>query len=450
MSYTIPISYIQAEDRQRSSMDATKLRELRDSIVEVGLLHPIVVWKIDDDHVRLLAGERRLRAITRLHEEGVKFRHNGKFVPPDAVPVTFFHVDDEALHAEVEYAENEFRDPLSWQDRTAALVRIQQLKRAEDPTKTATAIARELSAASGSTKTPASVHNALVRATVIQNAMSNPAVANARTESEAYALALKEQAERVQAVIIRRRQDRRNKQGKLAVPIILRAGDSLKLLPQLEAGQFDVIITDPPYGIGANSLGARGRTVHHHNYEDTWEHAQRCIRAVLLEGFRVTKPRANIFIFCSSRGWAFAREEAMRIGWVPYPEQLIWQKSHSEGLAPWGGRGPRRTWEGIFLATKGQKFLLSSPVDIFDFPRVSRAQRIYGAQKPIELLQKLIELSTVVGERVLDPFAGSGSTLRAARLLEREALGIEISPEAVETATTYIFADDPTLEEEDK
>ena len=59
-----------------------------------------------------------------------------------------------------------------------------------------------------------------------------------------------------------------------------------------------------------------------------------------------------------------------------------------------------------------------------------RADRgLHPTQKPIKLLKALIELTTQKGQIVLDPFAGSGSTLVAARELEREYVGFEINEE---------------------
>ncbi|MFM7204251.1 MAG: DNA methyltransferase [Myxococcota bacterium] len=54
----------------------------------------------------------------------------------------------------------------------------------------------------------------------------------------------------------------------------------------------------------------------------------------------------------------------------------------------------------------------------------------YPTQKPILLLEKIIELVTDPGDLIVDPFCGSGTTLVAAKLLQRNAVGIDISPEA--------------------
>ena len=57
----------------------------------------------------------------------------------------------------------------------------------------------------------------------------------------------------------------------------------------------------------------------------------------------------------------------------------------------------------------------------------------HPTQKPITLLKALIELTTLKNQLVVDPFCGSGSTLLAAKILERNYLGFEISKEYFET-----------------
>lgn len=63
------------------------------------------------------------------------------------------------------------------------------------------------------------------------------------------------------------------------------------------------------------------------------------------------------------------------------------------------------------------------------------------AQKPVRLLQALIELTTLPGQIVLDPFCGSGSTLVAAKSLSRQYLGFEIDPDAVKVAKKRLAPD---------
>ncbi|OHB78432.1 MAG: modification methylase [Planctomycetes bacterium RBG_16_55_9] len=63
------------------------------------------------------------------------------------------------------------------------------------------------------------------------------------------------------------------------------------------------------------------------------------------------------------------------------------------------------------------------------------------AQKPVKLLRALIELTTIPGQLVLDPFCGSGSTLVAAKSADRTYLGFEIDPDAVKVAKERLAPD---------
>ena len=63
------------------------------------------------------------------------------------------------------------------------------------------------------------------------------------------------------------------------------------------------------------------------------------------------------------------------------------------------------------------------------------------AQKPVKLLRALIELTTLPGQLVLDPFCGSGSTLVAAKSISRDFLGFEVDPEAVKVARERLAPD---------
>jgi site-specific DNA-methyltransferase (adenine-specific) len=68
---------------------------------------------------------------------------------------------------------------------------------------------------------------------------------------------------------------------------------------------------------------------------------------------------------------------------------------------------------------------------------------MHGAQKPVDLLRQLIECSTMMGENVLDPCCGSGSTLQAMRQTKRKGLGIELNLEYYNIALTRANTDDP-------
>ncbi len=215
----------------------------------------------------------------------------------------------------------------------------------------------------------------------------------------------------------------------------MRHGDMLEILPKLDPEQFDLILTDPPYGIGAASSGHRSRTVHHHNYEDTPENAKAAIECILTEGWRVCKTRANLFMFNDINNWDYFKIRAKQMGWAVWPWPVIWQKSEHEGLTGgWGSQGFIRTYESIFFATKGGRGLIRPELDVLTENRVSRAQRVHGAEKPTNLLELILALTTLPGDHVLDPCAGSGSTLVAAKRLKRHSLGIELDKNIADEA----------------
>lgn len=281
------------------------------------------------------------------------------------------------------------------------------------------------------------------RATVQQSVLiakhlDNDKVANARNPAEAAALIYKMEEERFTAALVRRNLAQLPSSGSIK----LRNGDALKLLGGLDSDMADLILVDPPYGLGASAGGFRQRTVHHHNYEDTKENAQKLARTILTEGFRITKTRANIFMFCDIELFDWLKTTSANMGWTPFRRPLIWQKSESEGMAPWGGSGPRITTEFIFFATKGQRGLNVSPIDVFNVKRVSRSERIHAAEKPVELLKILIQCSTLPNDFVLDPCCGSGSALVAAKELKRQALGIELDLDYYNTAMANVFGSD--------
>jgi len=73
--------------------------------------------------------------------------------------------------------------------------------------------------------------------------------------------------------------------------------------------------------------------------------------------------------------------------------------------------------------------------DVWDIPYLNpkaKERTGYPTQKPILLLQRIIEMSTNEEDMVLDPFCGSGTTLVAARLLNRRSMGIDVSEDAIQ------------------
>lgn len=422
------------------------MKNLRESIRENGLIHPPTAWLDPTTDMYVLAvGERRLTAIRALAAAGTAIRFQGEELPLGHIPIlTNDDLLDEVRCFETELDENLHREALSWQDRARALSALHEMRKSQNPGQTQKQTAEEIKAITNSGNTLNAHQKDLRSANVVAQHLDNPKIASARTMHEAAALILKGEEERLRAIIARRNtatvaQDES--------PVQLRLGDMITILPDLPDEMCDLILADAPYGINAGQPGFRSRSVHHHNYEDTPEQARAILHCVLTEGFRVMKRRGNLFILTDIRHWEWLQGAAKNMGWTPFRTPIIWQKSQSEGLAPWGSAGFRRTYDLIFYATKGDKGLLSSPVDIIQAKRVPRHERVYAAEKPFELWKILIECSTLPGDFILDPCCGSGSSMVAALRLSRRGLGIEIDEEAYNTAVTQLEKEKSGVEE---
>lgn len=436
------------EERQRKTLNPVKLTELEQSILATGLINPVVVQLLPEPKGpfthRLVAGERRLTVMKRIHSENKTLRFASQTILAPSIPAVEIGPHELSLHLmKIELAENIFRDDLSWQDRDRALYTIHQLEVAGNPVATITSTARMLAerGGMGTTKAESSFRKAITQASVVATHLDDSAVASARNSNEAFNIIMQREEAAINAEIHRRQVAiTQSKPETQRIQII--HGDAFKVLPTLNTASFDLILSDPPYGVNAGAKGFRERTVHHHNYSDTPEDAMNAIKLLLTEGWRLTKATANLFVFSGIDHFPFFKSQAAAMGWKPYPVPMIWRKSLSEGLAPWGRSGPRRTYDPIFFATKGQRGLFSSPTDVLEVKRVHRSERIYGAQKPVDLLMQLIECSTMPGMAVLDPFAGSGSTLAAAKKLDRLATGVEFDKSVADIATNFVFKSD--------
>ena len=137
------------------------------------------------------------------------------------------------------------------------------------------------------------------------------------------------------------------------------------------------------------------------------------------------------------------------------PQVLIWAGLPSEDPSSGSNptpkdwrlgdlKDPRITTELIFFATKGSRGMCASPTNVFRFNRVLKGERVHGAEKPVDLLKKLIDCTTLPGDFVLDSCCGSGSTFVACHGLRRRALGIESDADYFRGALSAIHSNQVT------
>ena len=181
-------------------------------------------------------------------------------------------------------------------------------------------------------------------------------------------------------------------------------GDCRDILPTLEP--VDLVLTDPPYGISIIKGGGRGINGWNDFSEiGEWDkHAppQDLIDMVLAKGGHAVVWGGNYFSLPPSQGW------------------LVWDK----GQRNFSLADCELAWTSRDRAAR-----------IFDYARAAALQdgKQHPTQKPVALLRWCLEFFPDA-QTILDPFMGSGTTLRAAKDLGRKAIGIEIEERYCEIA----------------
>lgn len=187
-------------------------------------------------------------------------------------------------------------------------------------------------------------------------------------------------------------------------------GDSRELLPLLDA---DVMVTDPPYGYA---------------YASNWNGPAVKFRGQQIANDHDVSARGDVIEAWGARpalvfgSWKRPRPEATR-------EVLIWDKGDALGMGdlkmPWGP-----SHEEIYVLGSG--FVGHRSASVLRFQRPMGMQMQHPNEKPISLMRELI--GKCPPGTIIDPFMGSGSTLRAAKDLGRKCIGIEVDPKWCEVA----------------
>jgi len=196
-------------------------------------------------------------------------------------------------------------------------------------------------------------------------------------------------------------------------------GDCLEVLPEVSA---DAVVTDPPYGV---RLGEYTGTSRYNNrtylsFPDTPEH----IRSVCVPAIEI----------CIQKFKRLAMTPGNRCMWLyPQPDDVgIWFNPASTNRGRWGfsfanafiffyGKDPHNTGKGMRPNSITGHCESVSGID-------------HPCPKPLSFARWLVDRVSLSGEIILDPFAGSGTTLVAAKNLGLSAIGIEIEERYCEIA----------------
>jgi site-specific DNA-methyltransferase (adenine-specific) len=229
-----------------------------------------------------------------------------------------------------------------------------------------------------------------------------------------------------------------------AAGITIYLGDCRVVLPQLDLAGVAVVVADPPYG--ETSLD--------------WDVPVR-------DWLPLVEPVGYLWCFGSLRMWG-TQWRAFAARWT-YSQDIVWEKHNGSGFhadrfrrvheqavlwyrGPWGSRyhvpvttpsvrkrevrrkqRPAHTGEianSRYTSEDGGPLLMRSVI----YARSCHGEAIHPTQKPVEIVGPMVEYACPPGGLVLDPCAGSGTTLRVCKDRGRRAIGIELDEAMCEKA----------------
>lgn len=255
--------------------------------------------------------------------------------------------------------------------------------------------------------------------------------------------------------------------------------DCLSAMKRLSDNSVDMVYMDPPFFTQkthtlSNASGIR------YEFSDIWDSREEYLKFIkerLIECKRVMNAKASIFLHCDTAAshhlrvllddvfgesnfrseiiWTYKRWSNSKKGLLPGHQTIFFYSKTKDYIFNtfYGDYSPTTNLDQILQArerdARGKaKYKYDSngsivlgkekkgvPLsDVWEIPFLNpkaKERTGYPTQKPIELLEKIIKISTSEGATVLDPFCGSGTTLVAAHLLNRRYIGIDINPDAI-------------------
>ena len=200
-------------------------------------------------------------------------------------------------------------------------------------------------------------------------------------------------------------------------------GNALDVLGMLPDNSIDLILTDPPYGINYMSRSKSLPLTKISN--DKASEAYELLDKVLSLAEKKLKPDRHIYIFTNWQAYEGMAPVVKK--YFKLKGALAWIKNNRTRGDLKGNYGYQ--YEMVLYAHKGRRWLFGKrDSDILYFDKVPTQAMQHPTEKPVKLLQYLIEKSTTQGEIILDPFMGSGSTGEAAQQAGRGFIGIEMEP----------------------
>lgn len=220
-------------------------------------------------------------------------------------------------------------------------------------------------------------------------------------------------------------------------------GDAIDEMRKLEDQSIDLIIADPPYNLGKNY----GNNIDYKEFDEYLSFS----RQWLSQADRILKDTGTIYIFMGVRFISYIYDIVSRELGYGFNSWICWH--YTQGVGRKKGFSSRH--DDILMFNKSNKFTYNlddiripqkyyrtrnnmrgaNPGNVWDFSHVhycNENRHAHPTQKPEGIIERMVLASSNPGDTVLDPFLGSGTTLRVCQQLQRTGIGIEINPEYIE------------------
>jgi DNA modification methylase len=229
-------------------------------------------------------------------------------------------------------------------------------------------------------------------------------------------------------------------------------GDALIELQNVPDGSVDLIIADPPYNLGkdyGNNHDIKG-------FDEYLEFSRTWLRLAASK----LKPNGTMYVFMGFRFISYLFDILDRDVRLFFNSWIVWH--YTQGMGKTKGFSPRH--DDVLMFTKSKEFVFNlddirvpqkyyrdrnnmrgaNPGDVWEFSHVhycNENRQAHPTQKPEGLIERMVLASSNEGDTVLDPFSGSGTTLRVCQQLSRAGIGIEINPDYVEATKQRLAKD---------
>lgn len=200
--------------------------------------------------------------------------------------------------------------------------------------------------------------------------------------------------------------------------------DCIDFMREAPDNYFDLVLTDPPFGMSFQS----GRREEEHKAIANDDNLN-WLPDFAKELHRVTKEDAHLYLFCSHHFIEVFKSEIQKYRRVK--NIIIWEKNNHGSGDLLGDYAPM--YEMILFCSSGEK-KLNYGRDANIIKATKTQNELHPTQKPVDLIEFLAKKSTQKGDKVFDPFMGSGTTAVACQSLGLDWCGTELEPEYVAIA----------------